>query len=79
MGNNYSSTMDHIAKQEKYVNDNITKVRNNCKRQGMEYKYSDSQLKGKLREDYYRTSNTSTSNKYVLSDDWEKINSSRYS
>lgn len=76
MGNHSSSTMDRLAGQEKYVNDNLSRVRYNCNNNGMEYKYSDRQLKNKLREEYYSSSRSSTSNSYVSSYDWQKINCS---
>jgi hypothetical protein len=76
MGNNSSSSINKIASQEKYVSDNLSKVRYNCNCQGMESKYSNRQLRNKLREDYYSSYRSSLSNNYVLSNDWEKIKGS---
>ncbi len=72
MGNSKStSSHDHrIACQEKYVSNQLSKIKS-----GSSYnsnKYSDRQIQGALRQEYngYRTKN---SNDYVLASDYNKM------
>lgn len=57
---------DRIHSQEMYVNDNL----DNVKQQLSGYGYTDSQIKGKLRQEYNGNFGT---NDYVTNYRWEKV------
>jgi hypothetical protein len=61
----------YVNKQEEFVEKKINQIRSNLPKN----KYTDSQIRGKLRQEYsYNLSNsTSKSNQYVLYDDWRKV------
>jgi hypothetical protein len=61
---------DSIRRQENYVEGNFTSARKDSNSRG----YSDNQIRGKLRNDYYGARNN---NDYVLASDWSKIRGGR--
>jgi hypothetical protein len=63
MGN--SSSYESISKQEHYVNSNLKKVKNTL----IGSKYSDAQIRGKLRNEYHGCNN----DKYILKKDWNSV------
>ena len=64
MGSSPSFDRD-IERQEKYVNSQFSSVRKQIKNH-----YSDKQIRGKLRQEFFHTGNK---NDYVLESDWRKI------
>ncbi len=77
MGNNSSTSArdDRIACQEKYVNNELSKIKSSSSYNSS--KYTDRQIKGALRQEYngYRSE---SSNDYVTSSDYNRMRGRLY-
>ena len=72
MGNSNTSFSRAFDRQEKYVNGEIGTIDRSKAYVGYNKsdKYSEYQIRNKLRDEYHRQSNT---NDYILSSDWQRI------
>lgn len=69
MGN--SASFDkRIEEQEMYVRSNFQNVKNQLNTDIKSYKYSDQQIKGKLREHFHGIRNN---NNYILNNTWKNV------
>jgi hypothetical protein len=72
--NSYDSTGQRIAKQESYVNNELSKIKSSASYKSSQY--SDVQLRGAIRQDY-NGQRSKYSNDYVLSSDYNKMRERR--
>jgi len=74
MGNNHSFN-NAVARQEQYVQREKSKINQSSNYVGYNHgkHYSDSQIEGKLRQEYHGTISYGNRNDYVLSSDWDRM------